>query len=315
LKTIYGPNPDFLKSAQAMYRVELITIDLLNGEHIYAVLGPGFDLSWGGQDYLIGAYGAWERGAITSVADFSLESKSFTLSLIANADILVPGTSSEIMSVVNSGFFDGAPIHIAVVYMPAQQWGSIQCWTYLFATPPSGDAGGMIVSAQKLGRSKAAFEVRDWNYLLNIKVPQRVIQPSCFHSLFDNGCALTQSSYAASRTVGTGSSQSVIVPSTAWPATDPNGRNPQSSTPPYYNQGKILFTSGQNKNLYASVISQAAGASGALTLNAPMMFPVAVGDTFQAFPGCSKTVTACKGFNNFVHFGGQPYVPPPEASA
>lgn len=295
----------FLQGASVLYRVDLLEIDLPNGEKILAVIGP-WDVAWNGNTYLAANYGVWERGEVTSVADFSLESQSLSLKLTADTDILVPGTSTPIMNVITSGFFDGCAVTLTTAYMPLSNYGSITGTLALFS--------GVIVNPQRVGRSKAEFDVRDWMYILNQKIPLRVIQPSCSQTLFDAGCALSAASYAITNTVAAGSTQVTIVPVADWPTTDPNGRNPQSASPPYFNQGKIVFTSGQNKGLSGHVAAQGSGALGSLTLAQAMPFPVTEGDAFTAYPGCAKTFAACEAFGNQLHFSGFLFTPPPETS-
>ena len=311
MKSISSQLLSFLQSGQSYYRADLMDLALANGQTIHAILagpsaGRGNALAWNGNNYFGTDYGAWERGSVTSKADFSLEAHSMALSVVADTNVVIPGTSFELMSLVSDGFFDAATVNINTVYMPLGEWGVIEGSLKLFA--------GMIASVQRVGRSKAEFECYDWMYLLNLKVPLRVIQPSCFHTLFDHGCALTQSSYAIANTAAAGSTDTVIVPANNWPTTDPNSQDPQ--TPPYFAQGKIQFTSGNNNGLWSYVVSQGAAPNGSLTLLESTIFPVAAGDAFNAYPGCDKQASTCKGkFNNLIHFAGQPFTPPPETSA
>ena len=292
----------FLEANNLFYRADLFSIVLPNGDQINATNGQ-MDISWAGTTYYAAQNGAWDRGTVASVADFSLDSQSMELTVIADTDIYYPGTTTPLMSLVASGLFDGATVNALTVYMPLGQWGNIIGALTLF--------GGMIVDVQDLGRSKAQFEVRDWMFLMNLKVPTRIIQPGCFNTLFDAGCTLSSSAFALANTVGAGSSQIIIKPGTAWPATDHLGN---STASPYFNQGKIVFTSGQNIGLSGSVISE--DGSGNLTLNAALLLPVAVGDAFNAYPGCDKTIPTCTNkFQNQPHFEGMPFVPPPETSA
>lgn len=289
----------------AVNRADLISIDLPNGQQINAVHGAD-DVLWAGTEYSASAYGVWERGAVTSEATFGLKSNSMMLTVVADTTVLVPGTSTPLMSIVNTGFFDGATVNVDTVYMPIGQWGRVIGALSLFS--------GTIIDFPKLGRSKIQFEVRDWLYLLNLKVPIRVIQPSCFNTLFDNRCTLNAAAYAVSNIVAAGSTTTNLIPQNVWPTTDVNGRNPQSSSPPYFSQGKLQFTSGQNAGIWYHIAVQTNGATGALTLQGATIFPVATGDTFNAYPGCSKTATACLGFDNYPHFEGMPFVPAPETS-
>ena len=58
-------------------------------------------------------------------------------------------------------------------------------------------------------------------------------------------------------------------------------------------------------------ITQLSG--GTISLLKAWLEPVAVGDGFQLLPGCDHTLATCQNsFNNLSHFGGFPYIPPPE---
>ena len=54
---------------------------------------------------------------------------------------------------------------------------------------------------------------------------------------------------------------------------------------------------------------------GAVTVKLAFLSPVAAGDQFQLLPGCDRTLATCTNvFNNAIHFGGFPYIPPPETA-
>jgi uncharacterized phage protein (TIGR02218 family) len=306
MKNISAALRTFLNNASEMDRADLLTINLPNGQNIYAVVGYQSDITYNSILYRASLNGTWQRGTVTSTADFRLGSESCALSVIADTNVLVPGTQTSLMSIIQSGFFDAAPVNLTTVFMPKGQPQNIIGSLTLFS--------GMIASVTKVGRSKAEFDCKDWLFLLNLKVPIRVIQPSCHHTLFDAGCALSQSAYAIANSVAAGSSQVIIIPNSNWPTSDPNSQNPQ--VPPYFVQGKIQFTSGQNKNLWGYVVAQQSGSAGELALAKAMIFPVATGDTFNAYAGCDKTITTCiSKFNNKIHFDGAPFCPPPESSA
>lgn len=305
MKTITSALASYLASVTSTYRADLLTLTLPNQQTITAAMGVSDDVTWNGTVYPASALGVWTRGPQTAVADVSLESQNLSLSLVALDSVLVPGTTTPIMSVISLGFFDGCPLTIDTVYMALGAFPTILGSLRLFA--------GSIVAANRVGRSKAEFECQDWCYLLNLKVPIKVIQPSCPHSLFDHGCALDVTAFLIRNAVGAGSTPAVIVPGSAWPTMDVRGNNPQVA--PYFQQGKLLFTSGQNQNLYGHIAAQQSGPTGAISLNQAMPFPVAVGDTFEIVAGCDKTLGTCTAkFANAVHFGGQPFVPVPERS-
>ncbi len=287
-----------------MFRADLFEITMPNGQVIYAT-NQQIDVTWNGNTYYGSKFGAWERGKQTSVADFSLQSNSMTLTLTADTSISFPGTSTPFMSTIFSGILDAAPVIATTVYaplLPPNVQGaesSIVGSMALFS--------GCIVNVEQLGRSKAELTVQDWMYLLNLKVPVRVIQPGCPHVLFDTGCALSASAFAINNQAASGSGGVLVYPESGWPTTDHLGN---STASPYFVQGKIQWLSGQNSGLWGYVIAQA---SSYLQLAQAMPFPIAVGDSFNAYPGCDKLQSTCANkFQNLVHFSGTPYTPPPE---
>lgn len=108
-----------------------------------------------------------------------------------------------------------------------------------------------------------------------------------------------------------------ILIGTAWQE-DPIGLSqgippPYSTVSGYFAQGVITFTSGPNSGLKRTVASYAAG--GLITLVLPLPVAPVAGNTFSIVPGCDKQMLTCEQkFNNLINFGGQPFIPQPEAS-
>ena len=76
-------------------------------------------------------------------------------------------------------------------------------------------------------------------------------------------------------------------------------------------QGAIMFSSGVNANVRATVKSVAAGT--ALNLVYPLPLAPAAGDSFTVYAGCDHTQNTCAArFSNLANFRGFPYVPPPQ---
>ena len=78
-------------------------------------------------------------------------------------------------------------------------------------------------------------------------------------------------------------------------------------------QGSLVFTSGANANVRATVKSVGVGAL--YNLMYPLPFAPATGDTFNVAFGCDHTQGTCQGkFANLANFRGFPYVPPPQVA-
>lgn len=304
MKAITSELQSLLNSRGALFRADLISIALPNGDALN-VTNQQIDVTWGGTTYYATQYGAWDRGRITSKADFSLASESMALTLLAEDSVLFPSTTTPMMQVIFTGILDAAKVTISTVYgpvtKPSEQNAALVGAMTTFA--------GTLVDIKRLGRSKAQFAVQDWNYLLNLKIPQTLVQPGCGHILFDTGCALSSANFAFANTAAAGSGGIFIYWNTAIPSTDSTGG---STASPYFAQGKLQWTSGQNKGLWSAIVSQ--GTNGVVLQTAPV-FPVGVGDGFTAYPGCDKRQSTCSAkFKNLAHFNGTPYVPPPEQS-
>lgn len=75
----------------------------------------------------------------------------------------------------------------------------------------------------------------------------------------------------------------------------------------HFGWGSVTFTSGPNVGLAPIKIRDFA--SGQFTLYDPPYFPLTVGVTYSATPGCRKTLAACQAKSNITRFGGFPRVP------
>jgi len=181
-------------------------------------------------------------------------------------------------------------------------------WTANF-TPPTEEYSGTFVivdyfagrvAAVDVMRNQAVVSVNSWLDQFQIMMPRNLWQAACRWTLFDAGCTLSQAAFTTfgAALVGTTQSQVVTIGFGA-----PAG---------YFALGQIVMTSGLNTG-FRRMVKSFDGTT--LFLIAPFPFTVAVGDTFQCFPGCSKTLAVCTNtFNNAVNFGGTDLVPRPETA-
>lgn len=301
MKTITNPY-----NGQPYARFDLLSITVANGTVLRAVLGYGDDITYQGNTYFCTQNGAWARGAVMSEAMRStLDSQSVDLSVIAQDSVYFPGTTIPMAQSFLRGAWDGASVALTSAYLAPGVSGLVNVTT-LFA--------GMVSEVTPAGRSTAKLKVQDYLFLANLQVPLRTIQPSDFYTLFSPGNGLVASQWAINNTVGSGSSNVSIVPGSTWPTTDGHGNNPQLAG--YFTQGKVVWTSGNNKGYASHVSAQGAGASGVLTLQGAPPFPVSVGDGFTAYPGYDGTLsTAVTKFGNASRYSGFIFTPPPEQAA
>jgi uncharacterized phage protein (TIGR02218 family) len=191
------------------------------------------------------------------------------------------------------GALRGADLLIERAYMPA--WGDTTLGKLY-------TMGGRIASVKGDG---ASLQVTVWSYLhlLSTKYPVDVVQPQCRHVLFDAGCTLSAAAFAVNGTALSGSTASQV-------------RATLGQASGYFSLGRIVFTSGANNGQSRSIKLHTSGSPALLNLVVPFYAAPGAGDAFTVYPGCERTQDACgpAKFNNLANFGGEPYVPRPEAT-
>ena len=70
-----------------------------------------------------------------------------------------------------------------------------------------------------------------------------------------------------------------------------------------FNYGIITFNTGANEGLSFYILNHE---SGLIKLFSGCPYPVTGGESVTLVQGCAKTPNACKGYNNFINFGGFP---------
>lgn len=197
-----------------------------------------------------------------------------------------------LMSAMALGLFDGAVIEIATAYMPINEYGFIVGIEPKFA--------GIMGEISQLSRTSCTFTVHDMMYLMNLQTPRNLMSSGCRHALFDAGCTLNKASFVQTRTVAGGSGGLTINLDSALP-----------NASPYYQQGYVTFTSGQNSGITRSIRTQPATTQ--LFMSGLFPFAIEAGASMQIYPGCDKTAATCTNrFSNIIHFAGFPFVPAPE---
>jgi len=74
------------------------------------------------------------------------------------------------------------------------------------------------------------------------------------------------------------------------------------------NNGTIKFLTGNAKDLPPADV-KLSYITGLIVLKSPLPVSLAVGDSFDIFPGCDKTLATCAGYDNAANYRGFPYVP------
>lgn len=179
----------------------------------------------------------------------------------------------------------------------------------LLAPPPGGGAlssglGAVVwfcgqVAETDAGRTSTAIKVKSLMNLLAVQqMPRRLYQAACTHVFGDAMCTFDRGTFASTQAALAGSTQAQIVTSlTPSPAT-------------LYNQGTIVGVAGLNAGQMRTIVQLSGGV---VSLLKAWLYPVTVGDTFKLLPGCDHTTATCRNaFDNLIHYGGFPYIPPPE---
>lgn len=231
-------------------------------------------------------------GRSTVTTKIGVEPAELDITVMAGGADMI-GTFS-FAEAVRVGELDGATVELDRFFAPAQ----------------SGDAGlsnalGAIVwfcgqvAETDAGRTSIAIKVKSLMNLLSVQqMPRRLYQAACTHVFGDAMCNFDRASRASTQAALAGSTQAQIVTAL-------------SPTPAaLYNQGTIIGMTGLNAGQRRTIVQLSGGIASLLKA---WLFPVTVGDTFQLLPGCDHTTATCQNtFNNLIHYGGFPYIPPPE---
>ena len=196
-------------------------------------------------------------------------------------------SGSPALNAIRAGAFDGAIVQRDRVFLTALG-GAVIGGVMLFH--------GRVSTVDSVGRTSAQITVASDLVVLDYDMPRNLYSATCVHSLYDSGCGVIRGTFSAKGTVGAGSTAVLINTIVAAAG---------------HAQGSLVFTSGANANVRATVKSVAAGTS--LSLMYPLPSPLATGDAFTVAFGCDHTRGTCQArFNNLLSFRGFPFVPPPQ---
>lgn len=188
---------------------------------------------------------------------------------------------------LRDGAFDGAPVYRDRVFLTAPN-GSVVGGVRLFQ--------GRISTVDNVGRTQATLTVASDLVILDYDMPKNLFTPTCLHVLYDAGCGVIRGTFSIDGAAEAGSNSNTI-----------NFSGARAGDA----QGSIVFSTGANANVRATIRSVNAGAS--YSLMYPLPFAPSTGDAFTVAFGCDHTQATCQGkFNNLANFRGFPYVPPPQ---
>lgn len=283
----------WLPTARQPYRANLYTFTLVNGT-VYRWTDADRDIVSGG-DTFISTGPQISRDTVEFSASNAPQTTSLTLT-IADGDTASGVGTLTILQAIAQGAFDRAQVKVEAAFMATFGDTAAMGTIILFS--------GRLATMSQINRASAQLEVRSYVELFDTQFPRNLYQASCPYTLYDAGCTLSRASFTVTGTVGTGSSSTIILPSSALGHTDA-----------YFALGVLTFTSGANNGLSYVVKSYTAASNGTITFERPALLPVAVGDTFTIAAGCDKTLTTCTDrFGNAANFGGQPFIPSAETA-
>ncbi len=162
---------------------------------------------------------------------------------------------------LRDGAFDGAPVYRDRVFLTGPM-GTVVGGVRLFQ--------GRISTVDNVGRTQATLTVASDLVILDYDMPKNLFSATCLHVLYDTGCGVIRGTFSLDGTCGAGSTSGTIYFSGAR-AGDA--------------QGSLVFTSGANSNVRATVKSVVVGS--AYNLMYPLPFAPTVGDAFNVAYGWS----------------------------
>jgi uncharacterized phage protein (TIGR02218 family) len=218
-------------------------------------------------------------------ASVGLEVDKQQITIAARPTDLING--SPFLNALRDGAMDGAAVQRDRVFMSALGQAAIGGVTLFH---------GRVSTVDMVGRTSATLTIASDLVVLDYDMPRNLYSPTCLHTLYDSGCGIVRGTYAVAGALGAGSTTSQI-----------NFSGAEAS----HAQGSLVFSSGVNANVRATVKSVVPGVS--LALIYPLPSPPATGDGFTVYAGCDHTRATCQSrFNNLANFRGFPFVPPPQ---
>lgn len=295
MKNIPLPLLEYLLSVdvESGYVSDLFHISLPSGQQIYATDGQ-MPITYAGNVYQPTLYGGWKLTRVHTALGMTQSTCEFTLQ--AGVDTILAPFNIPILECIQLGLFDAAIMTVYRTYSLTYGDTSLGMETKY---------SGQVTELSKTGRTLATGTAEAYSFALNQQMPRQTLQPGCRWILYDiPTCTVNKASFTYANSVSAGSTNITITPATA--ITLPTGIA--------LDQGTVTFTSGQNSGLSMSIQTYAGGI---IRLTRPMLFPMLIGDTFNASAGCAHTFAACQAFQPttaYINFGGSPSIPNSEAA-
>lgn len=280
---------------------ELYTFTLLDGD-VDRFTNLDFNLDYGGNTYkgnsliIEGLHYKTSQGWSVDEQDVKITFRPF--------DTLAGSTFIE---AVSEGLLDGATILRQRAFWEA--YSNVAMFDFVQVAPDAVFTlfTGKVSTIEKIGRTSVELKVCSPLKILDLDMPRNNYQSGCQWSLFDQGCTLNRDSY---KIIGSVSAllgdYGISVLGGLVPSIGDDGF-------PWYAEGRIHFTSGARDGLTLTIRTND---DTGLVFMYPPITGLEVGDTFEIWPGCSKTFATCgKKFGNQGNYRGFDLVPPIHISA
>lgn len=281
MKTASSPLITLINSGQPYMIADLISIALVTGSFLYYTSAE-VSIVYNSNTYVPFPF---ERGNTRTIVGTQVD--TLDLTLFAGVNDLI--NSIPAPQFAANGGFDGADITLYRAYLTS--------WT----AAPTGALTMFVgnVSEATPSRTTVQMVIKADLEMLNIQMPRNIYQSGCLHSLYDVGCTLNKALFAANTAINAASTTQSLNCGLATAAG-------------YYDQGYLVFTSGQNAGARRTIKKHT---TGNFSIALPLPFTPQVGDAFTVYAGCDKTQATCTNkFNNVIHFRGYPYIPIPETA-
>lgn len=281
MRTVSGALAAALDAGTFSAVADLYTLTLKGGA-VYRWAAADVDVVAGGNTFTrCGANGAplIRRERVRMAAKLEVDELSVTL-LCGDGEAKLGAT--PIVHVALAQGLDGARLQLDIAFLVGSSWETVDSWFVgTVSAKPSSTWVRLLVRSDLEDLAKP--------------LPRNTYQAQCGWALYGEGCGVSKAAFAAAMVVGAG------VTATTVPATGAQGGG-------WFNGGFIHFTSGVLSGYRTTVKDWQTG--GVFTLGHPLPAIPSAGDTFTAYPGCSKEAATCSAkFANLTRFRGYPYIP------
>lgn len=279
-----GALVSFLNSTTQLAMADLYTFTTPSGT-VYRYTSGDMALTVNGHTFILGP--KLDRNTTKTAVGIAVD----TLSIEAYAESSVLLGAVPFVQALGAGALDGASVQLERAFIS-----------------PSGVQGTVVLFAGRVGevqteRGHVTIEVLSHTELLDVMIPSGVYQPSCRNTLFDANCGLAKASFKITKNAsGATDAQRLNF--------GVNFTGTLGATVGYLSLGTAKCTSGANAGFSRTIKT---GTGTGIGVAMPWPFAVAIGDTFDFYPGCDKMMATCSGkFANLVHFAAEPFVPLPD---